>query len=158
MKIYFTDTKFLEKRAIRRVAEVALKRLNQPTDFLEMSISVVSPEEIQRLNNDFRNIDKVTDVLSFPTIEAQREVISVEDSADVNPESGKLNLGDIVICRSRAEEQAELYGHSLKREMCFLSLHGLLHLLGYDHVNPDDEKQMLALQTEILNTAHITRD
>ena len=76
---------------------------------------------------------------------------------DVNPETDLVNIGDIVICLERAKEQAKEYGHSLKRELAFLSLHGLLHLLGYDHIEPEDEKQMIALQKEILDQAGITR-
>ncbi len=104
-------------------------------------------------------MDSVTDVLSFPTVDnPERKVINATDFADiVNPETGKLNIGDVIICLERAKEQAVEYNHSLKRELCFLSLHGMLHLLGYDHLNADDEKQMFDIQNEILNTMRITR-
>ena len=77
---------------------------------------------------------------------------------DINPQTGRLNIGDVIICLDRAKEQAVSYNHSLKREIAFLSLHGLLHLLGYDHMNQEDEQQMFTLQNEILALANITRD
>ena len=157
MKIYFTNA--AHKRQIKRVAEIALGRLKQPTKQLEMSVSVVSPAEIQRLNNEYRQIDAVTDVLSFPSVDLERKVVdfsSVQESS-LNPTTDRLNLGDVIICAERAEEQAKEYGHSLTREMSFLALHGLLHLLGYDHENPTDEAEMTSLQEEILRQAGIER-
>ena len=122
-----------------------------------MSLSIVSPEQIQELNKSFREVDKVTDVLSFPTCDNPTRGAITVVCEDVNPETDLVNIGDIVICLERAKEQAKEYGHSLKRKLAFLSLHGLLHLLGYDHIEPDDEKQMIALQKEILDQAGITR-
>ena len=125
-----------------------------------MSLSFVAPDEIKELNKQYRNVDSVTDVLSFPTIDnPERKVIDMSQftTDSINPETGKLNIGDVIICLERAKEQAAEYNHSLKRELCFLSLHGLLHLLGYDHLTPEDENQMFALQDEILNKMHITR-
>lgn len=158
MRIYFTNVGF-QKFAIKHLLEGALKYLGQPCGELEMSLSVVSPDEIQQLNKTYRGVDAVTDVLSFPTVEnPERKVLNLDDFAtDVNPDTGKLNLGDVIICRERAVEQAEEYGHSLKREMSFLALHGLLHLLGYDHVESADEEQMTRLQKEILTKYRINR-
>lgn len=158
MKIYFANVG-LKKCAIKSVLECALKQLRQPSKDLEMSLSVVSPEEIQALNKQHREVDAVTDVLSFPASDLKREVVKAEDfSADnINPATGKLNLGDVVVCLERAKEQAQSYGHSLKREMCFLALHGLLHLLGYDHENEEDEQQMVELQKQILQKAGVVR-
>lgn len=159
MKIFFTNVG-LKGHTIKRVLEIALKRLGQPSKQLEMSLSVVSPEQIRELNKTYRNVDAVTDVLSFPVAEVKRQVVVLSDfSTDsVNPETDRLNLGDVIICLERAKQQAEEYGHSLKREMCFLALHGLLHLLGYDHIEQADEEQMTALQTEILQSAGVTRE
>ena len=157
MKIYFDNVGLFTKPFIKRVLERALKHLNQPSELLEMSLSIVSPEQIQELNKSFREVDKVTDVLSFPTCDNPTRGAITVVCEDVNPETDLVNIGDIVICLERAKEQANEYGHSLKRELAFLSLHGLLHLLGYDHVEPDDEKQMIALQKEILDQAGITR-
>ena len=157
MKIYFDNVGLFTKPFIKRVLERALKHLNQPSELLEMSLSIVSPEQIQELNKSVREVDKVTDVLSFPTCDNPTRGAITVVCEDVNPETDLVNIGDIVICLERAKEQAKEYGHSLKRELAFLSLHGLLHLLGYDHIEEDDEKQMIALQKELLDQAGITR-
>ena len=160
MTIYFTNAG-IHKFTIKRLLQGALKRLGQPVDALEMSLSIVSPQQIQELNRQFRNIDSVTDVLSFPTIEnPDREVLDVSSFPQdaINPKTHKLNIGDVIICLDRAKSQAEEYGHSLKRELCFLSLHGMLHLLGYDHIDQQDELQMNQLQQEILEHCGITRN
>lgn len=147
------------KAVLTEVLEAALEKLGQPSEDLEMSLSFVSAEEIKELNNNYRSVDSVTDVLSFPTTDLQREVVDIENFRydNINPETECLNLGDVVICLERAESQAEEYGHSLQREICFLALHGLLHLLGYDHIEPFDEQQMISLQEEILQSVDITR-
>ena len=93
----------------------------------EVNVTFVDDEEIRRLNNKFRNIDATTDVLSFP--------LGENGVYDINPESGAKMLGDIVISVPHAISQAEEFGHSLQREMAFLTVHSMLHLLGYDHVN-----------------------
>lgn len=110
------------------------------------SIIFVDSREIQRINKEYRGIDKVTDVISF----------ALEDTPD-NISSDMRILGDIYICIPRMIEQATDYGHSIKRELSFLTVHGLLHLLGYDHMKKEDEKVMFALQELILNEAGITR-
>lgn len=160
MIIYFTNVG-IRKHTIKRLLQGALKRLGQPASSIEMSLSIVSPQEIRDINKRFRGVDSVTDVLSFPTIDnpnrSTLDVASFSPDA-INARTGKLNIGDVIICLDRAKEQAEEYGHSLKRELCFLSLHGLLHLLGYDHVEPQDEAQMNALQEEILQQMGITRN
>ncbi len=157
MKIYFSGVCLFRKLAIKKLLEKALKYLNQPSELLEMSLSIVSPEQIRQLNNDFRQVDKVTDVLSFPTCDNPTRGAITVACDQVNPETGLVNVGDVVICLERAKEQAKEYSHSLKRELSFLALHGLLHLLGYDHITEEDEKQMVALQKEILQQAGICR-
>lgn len=160
MKIYFSNAG-IYKFTIKRLLEGALKRLGQPVSAIEMSLSIVTPAEIKALNEQFRGVDSVTDVLSFPTIDnPERAVLNVNSFPQdaINSKTGKLNIGDVIICLDRAKEQAAEYGHSLKRELCFLSLHGLLHLLGYDHVEEQDEQQMNALQDEILERMGITRN
>lgn len=104
-----------------------------------VTVLLTTEEEIRSLNARFREIDRVTDVLTFPAWEGE---------ALLTPPDGYL--GDIAICVRRAEEQAEEYGHSLERELAFLAVHGGLHLLGYDHMVPEDELVMRAKQTEIL--------
>ena len=128
---------------IRRAVEAALFSEHAAGD---VCVLVTDAEEIQGLNASYRNIDRVTDVLTFP---------AWEGDAIACPPDGYL--GDIAICLERAQEQAEEYGHSLERELAFLAVHGSLHLLGYDHMEPQDEQEMFAKQTEILNAMGITR-
>lgn len=122
---------------IRGAVTFALAKNNVAGD---VCVLITDAEEIQRLNFSYRQIDRVTDVLTFP---------AWEGDAILCPPDGYL--GDIAICFERAQEQAEEYGHSLERELAFLSVHGALHLLGYDHMEPDDEKKMFSKQDEILN-------
>lgn len=117
----------------------------------EISVSIVTDEEIKEINEQFRNIDSPTDVLSFP------QLTFVEgEMADVN-EKEEIILGDIIISLERAEAQALEYGHSLKREIAFLTAHSMLHLMGYDHMEPSEEEEMFAKQKEILEKAGIPR-
>lgn len=117
----------------------------------EISISIVDNAEIQQINKQFRNIDRPTDVLSFPMLTfTENEIIEKN-------ENGEIVLGDIIISLERAEEQAQEYGHSLKREIAFLTAHSMLHLLGYDHMEPEEEKEMFIKQKEILEAAGIPR-
>lgn len=110
------------------------------------SIIFVTSEKIHEINKEYRNVDRVTDVISF----------ALEDSIEGYVEEIRM-LGDIYICVEKMKEQAELYNHSVLREMCFLTTHGLLHLLGYDHMEEDDEKVMFSLQEELLNEYGIKR-
>ncbi len=111
-----------------------------------LSVIFVSSEEIQEINRTYRNIDRVTDVISFALEDNNEKIV------------GDRILGDIYLCIDRMKEQAIEYGHSEKRELSFLVCHGLLHLLGYDHVNnKEEEKVMFDLQDEILNGLNITR-
>ena len=118
----------------------------------EISLSIVTTEEIHDINKQFRNIDSPTDVLSFPQLTFEEG-----EEADVN-ENGEIVLGDIIISIDRAKEQAEEYGHSLKRELAFLSVHSMLHLMGYDHMVPEEEEDMFRRQKEILIEAGIPRE
>ena len=118
----------------------------------EISLSFVTNEEIHQINRQFRNVDAPTDVLSFPQLTFEEG-----EEADVN-ENGEIVLGDIIISVERAEEQAEEYGHGLKREIAFLTVHSMLHLLGYDHMEKDEEEDMFRRQKEILEIAGIPRE
>ncbi len=117
----------------------------------EISLSIVTNDEIQDINKQFRGIDSPTDVLSFPQLTYEEG-----EEADVN-ENGEIVLGDIIISIDRAKEQAEEYGHSLKREMAFLTVHSMLHLMGYDHMEKDEEEEMFRRQKEILDIAGVPR-
>ncbi|MEB7659082.1 rRNA maturation RNase YbeY [Staphylococcus xylosus] len=115
----------------------------------ELSVTFVDKEEIQEINKMYRDKDKVTDVISFALEEDEPEITGL-DMPRV--------LGDIIICTDVAKEQADNYGHSFERELGFLALHGFLHLLGYDHMNEQDEKEMFGRQEQILNAYGLTRD
>ena len=117
----------------------------------QVSVTLVDNEAIREINNEHRGIDKATDVLSFP--------LGDEESFDTDPETGAILLGDIVISLERAQEQAEEYGHSYRREVAFLITHSLFHLLGYDHVDSEeDEKLMFGKQDKVLEKLGITRE
>lgn len=111
-----------------------------------LSVRIVTPGEIREANARFRHVDGVTDVLTFPAWEGE---------ALLTPPDGYL--GDIMVCRDRAAEQAAEYGHSMARELGFLTVHGVLHLLGYDHMTPEDEEGMRLRQTEILEGIGLIR-
>lgn len=140
---------------IDRLVDAVLKYENCTDDF-EVSISFVSNEEIMDLNREYRGIDAVTDVLSFPMLEFEENNDELEDDEEEYIEE-ELPLGDIVISVERADEQAKEYGHSLKRELAFLLVHGMLHLLGYDHEKGEEETIMFQKQEEILEKLNIRR-
>ena len=117
----------------------------------EVEVSLVNDEQIKEMNSNFRNIDDSTDVLSFP--------LGIDGNYDTNPETGAKMLGDIVISVEHAFAQADLYGHGLEREIAFLTVHSMLHLLGYDHEGSENQEQeMFCRQREILNKMGITRN
>lgn len=121
----------------------------------EISFTFTDNEGIREINRDYRNIDRPTDVLSFPMLEFGDDETDVE----YETEDGLVLLGDIVISIERAKEQAQEFGHSLRRELAFLTAHSMLHLLGYDHVDdPVGEKMMIEKQDIALNALGITRD
>lgn len=109
-------------------------------DDLDLSLIVVGKTKIRNINRDYRNKDAVTDVISFANI----------DSDDYDYLCDDVNLGDIFINVDRVKSQAKKYGHSIKREFVFLFIHGFLHLLGYDHMEKEDEEVMFALQDKII--------
>lgn len=113
----------------------------------EFNIIIVDNKKIHEINKEYRGVDRETDVISF----------AMEDEMDVKYDNFRL-LGDIYISIDKAKSQAIEYGHSLLREICFLATHGILHLLGYDHMEPDDEKEMFTLQNELLDEYNIKRD
>ena len=140
------------------VASTAYEELGQ-TAPLSIEISFVSEEEIRALNKEQRNTDKVTDVLSFPYLDDIRhEILTVENYPDDVDDEGNLLIGSVCICLKRAEEQAAEYGHSVKREVCYLALHGILHCFGFDHMTDDDEAEMTEIAEKIMNKLNITRD
>lgn len=146
-----------EKEWLKKAYYAVLRNLDLE-DWFEMDFSVVGKDTIRSLNLEHRGVDRVTDVLSFPTVELTFPVCICHYNDDINPETGKLFLGDIMICRSRMREQAKEYGHSELREFVYLAVHGMLHLLGFDHMIPEDEADMLAHQNAIMADLGIGRD
>ena len=129
------------------IIEQALKTLGIEDD-VEVSCVLVDDERIHEINREYRHIDRSTDVISF----------SMEDNDQFYVEGMPRTLGDIFISVDHAKKQAEEYGHSLRREMCFLFTHGILHLLGYDHMADEQEKEMFGLQDQILGALSIERE
>ncbi len=126
---------------------------------LSAEIIVTDEAEIRRLNAEARGIDAVTDVLSFPSLDGIRGAeLRKADFPYETDEDGNIFLGSIVICEKRAREQAEEYGHSYMRELHYLAVHGLWHLLGYDHMTEEDKPEMRAKEEKILSKLGITRE
>ena len=134
----------IDKIFVRKVVKHTLKKMEAEKS--EVNIIFVGLEEIHEINKTYRNVDRPTDVISF----------ALEDTEDVTVYEERV-LGDIYICLDKVHEQAKEYGHTEIREMAFLIVHGLLHLLGYDHMIKEEEKIMFGLQEEILNEMGITR-
>lgn len=151
---------FDAEEVFRLVAEEVLEMENCPYE-AEVDLTITTEEEIRANNSEFRQIDKVTDVLSFPFLEFTEPgvfAVDEESSDEFDPDTGELMLGDIVICYRRAIEQAEEYGHSVKREFAFLAAHSMLHLCGYDHMEDDERVVMEEKQERVLQKLGITRE
>lgn len=153
-KIEFTDKM---QELMQSVCDETLRY--EECDFdAQISITLTDNDEIQAINSEHRGIDKPTDVLSFPMLEFDEDGQIIDNEFEYD-ENGAIMLGDIVISLERAKAQSEEYGHSLDREIAFLCAHSMLHLLGYDHVNSEEEeKVMFTKQEEILNNLGITRN
>ena len=127
----------------------------------EINLTITDNDDIQQLNKEFRGIDRPTDVLSFPMVDYEEPLdFSIAESSPgdyFNPESGELLLGDIVISAEKVISQADEYGHTVLREYCFLIVHSMLHLFGYDHIEEEDRAEMEKLQKEIMDAAGIHR-
>ena len=139
-----TDQNNIEIEELKKIVEYTLKY--QKVENSILNVIIVNEDKIRELNKNYRNKDSVTDVISF----------ALEDD-DTFIKTDIRVLGDIYICFKRAMEQAVNYNHSLKRELSFLTVHGILHLLGYDHMNEKDEKVMFGLQERILSEYGIQR-
>jgi probable rRNA maturation factor len=155
MNIYLGEDQNLEAplmEKLKEAAEYLLTKEGVENQDIEISLTMVTPEEIKELNRAYRGVDKVTDVLSFPQFEEDEEIPSADFSF------GEISLGDVVICVEKAQEQADEYGHSFEREFVYLFVHSLLHLLGYDHME-DDEKVIMRLKEEdVMEHLHLRRE
>ena len=138
------DYEISETSDMKKVLEIAIKE--EELNDVEFNVILVDNNYIHELNKNYRKIDRETDVITF----------ALEDNEEVNEEEHRL-LGDIYISVDKAKSQALEYGHSFKREICFLAVHGFLHLLGFDHMNKHDEEIMFSKQELILNDANITK-
>ena len=150
MNIFYDSDFELEAELLTKMEEGAVICVDQEgidSQRVEISLTLVDAEEIQQLNRDYRNVDKVTDVLSFP---------QYDDLNDL-PEDGEIMLGDVIICRQRAEEQAAEFGHSVEREMVYLFVHSVCHLLGYDHMEDDEKAEMRAKEESVMEQINVTR-
>ena len=143
---------------LEKIADAVYKTLKQKIN-LSCELCFCDEEEIKELNLKTRNIDSVTDVLSFPAAGVSAgETVKKKNYPFDTDESGRVFLGSIMICLKRAREQANEYGHSEKREIAYLTVHGLMHLFGYDHMNEDDKIQMRETEEAALALAGIPRE
>ena len=164
MALYFEDEGSLKLdvpcvELAEKVIEAALDYVECPYE-AEVNILLTENQEIQEMNRNFRQIDRATDVLSFPMVDYETpgnfEFLENSD-AYFHPESGELMLGDIVISKEKVIAQAEEYGHTITREYAFLIAHSMLHLFGYDHMEEDERVEMEQMQKEILERLQIFR-
>ncbi|MGN0404438.1 MAG: rRNA maturation RNase YbeY [Bariatricus sp.] len=164
MRIYLENEGDLEldldyQELARKVADAVLDYEQCPYE-AEVELLLTMNEEIREMNREFRDIDRATDVLSFPMIayEAPADFgFLEEDESCFDPDTGELMLGNIVISKEKVLEQAEEYGHTVRREYAFLIAHSMLHLLGYDHMEEEERAVMEKKQREILDGLGITR-
>ena len=155
MELIFNECDLPEKAVTDRMKEAAslcLAREGVEAGNVEISVSFVSEDEIKELNNVYRNNDSVTDVLSFPQYDDPEQIDSFSDD-----EAGEIVLGDVVICTDRARQQAEEFGHSFERELVYLFVHSMFHLLGYDHMEPEDKSEMRKAEEEIMEKIDLAR-
>lgn len=145
---------------LKEVLKTTFKVLGQPTKNVKYNLYVVSKNFIHELNLSERGVDRATDVLSFPYTDIiAGEIIDMDKyKLDIDHMDNSLLLGELFICNEVAKEQAKKYNHSYRREFCFLFLHGVLHCLGYDHIEESDRVIMEEMQNKILNKCKITRD
>lgn len=150
---FMDETETLEQSELQFVEKILQHAANEEqVAEAEVSVSFVTNERIQEINRDYREKDQPTDVISFAMEETGDGEVAIQDSGEPRI------LGDIIISLERTKEQAADYGHSFERELGFLAVHGFLHLLGYDHMTEEDEKEMFAKQEVILASLGITRD
>lgn len=155
--IRISGASFKEKKLVKKVEKATFEHLGQK-DFFLVDIAVVDEESIRALNASARGVDKVTDVLSFPCFDKLCLPVEQSSFCALDYDGSHVLLGSIMICRKRAEEQAREFGHSYARELGFLACHGFLHLLGFDHIAPEDEKEMIAHQRAIMDSAGLKRE
>ncbi len=146
-----------EMALIRKVEKACFKAVGQD-NFFVIDMTVSDADVIKSLNASARGIDKVTDVLSFPCFDKLSLPVDKDKFSACDYDGKRVMLGSVMICRQRAEEQAEEFNHSYARELGFLACHGMLHLLGFDHIEKKDEEIMTALQRRIMDSVKLKRN
>ena len=159
MKLYYDEERLPVTpetlQVMGKAADGCVTREGMEETKFAVSVSFVSLEEIHQLNRDYRSVDRPTDVLSFPQygdLDEIREEVAWCD------EAAPLELGDVVICLDKAREQAAEYGHSQERELIYLFVHSVLHLLGYDHMEEEEKRSMRRREEEIMSWLGIGRE
>lgn len=147
-----SETLNLIKKAVKLCAQ--LEGFPYPW---EVYITLTDDNAIHEINREFRQMDRPTDVLSFPLLE-YNDRVPIILPGDIDPETDRISLGDIIISVERAEAQANDYGHSFDREIVFLAVHGMLHLLGHDHMNKEEEAIMIERQRAVLEEIGLKRE
>ena len=149
----------IEKHIVEKMVQVIEKcfEILLPDSKFNVTLLICDNEYIKALNNKYRNNDFVTDVLSFPLLDSKKPGEVEHDNLDIDPDTQEVMLGDIVLSYERAVSQAQEYGHSLERELCYLAVHSMLHLVGYNHMKDDDKILMRQKEEEIMNVLGIIR-
>lgn len=154
----------LDEKQLKIISEIIDYALREEKVLIpyEVSVIFVDNENIREINNETRGIDRATDVLSFPMLEYEKNKVFKEcylnyEFSPIDLDGGNLVLGDIVLSLERAKEQSEEFNHSFEREVCYLIIHSILHLLGYDHMEEEDKKVMRKREEEILSKFQINR-
>ncbi len=154
---FFIDTDAISSEE-RTKLEQALSGLAESDATLAVELLVTDEAEIRRLNREQRKIDRVTDVLSFPSMDGIKGApILSEEHGDELDEEDRIFLGSVVICGKRANEQAEEYGHSYERELFYLAVHGVLHCLGYDHESEEERAEMREKEEDVMKKLGLVR-
>ena len=142
------------EKTIKKVIEQCFKEENMEDSKLYISITLTTPEHIHEINKQYRNVDRATDVLSFPIFEKEE----IDEKIRNHDFEHEYVLGDIVISIEKVEEQAKEYGHSFEREFAYMLVHGFYHLMGYDHIQEEDKVIMRVKEEKVLKKLGIRRD
>ena len=142
------------EETIKKVVEKCYEEENLTKSKMIITITLTTPENIKKINKEYRNIDRATDVLSFPMFEKEELTKKIKNQEFMHEDV----LGDIIISIEKVEEQAKEYGHSFERELSYMVVHGFYHLMGYDHMTEEEKTEMRKKEDIILNALNITRE
>ena len=156
IEIYYEDIEKINEEELIKVVVDTILREESVVKKIDIYITLTNNDNIQKINAEHRNIDRPTDVLSFPMFERE-EITNLKIEDEDNEEHEEMMLGDIIVSVEKVREQAEEYGHSFKRELAYLITHGMLHLLGYDHMIDEEKVVMRKREEEILEILDIKR-